>query len=60
MIVDDFFRRFRNLSNDIDEIYEKNIDDFIDEQLNCVHVYFINVNEIEKKLLLKKSYFEKS
>ena len=58
--VNYFFRRFQNFLNDIDEIYEKNIDDFIDEQLNCVCIYFLNVNEIEKKLLLKKNYFEKS
>ena len=58
--ADDFFRRFRNFLNDIDEIHEKNIDDFINEQLNCVHVCFVNVNEIEKKLSLKKNYFEKS
>ena len=30
-IANDFFRRFRNSLNDIDEIHEKNIDDFIDE-----------------------------
>ena len=29
--VDDFFRRFRDSLNDIDETYEENIDDFIDE-----------------------------
>ena len=30
-VVDDFFRRSRNSSNDIDETHEENIDDFIDE-----------------------------
>ena len=59
-IANDFFRRFRNFSNDIDEIYKKNIDDFINEQLNCIRVCSMNVNEIEKKLSLKKNYFEKS
>ena len=59
-IANDFFRRFWNFSNDIDEIHEKNIDDFIDKQLNYVRVYFVNVNEIKKKLSLKKNYFEKS
>ena len=59
-IVDDLFQQFWSFSNDINKIYEKNIDDFIDEQLNCVCVYFVNVNEIEEKLLLKKNYFEKS
>ena len=59
-IVDDLSWRSWNSLNNIDEIHEENIDDFIDEQLNCVHVYFMNVNEVEKKLLLKKNYFEKS
>ena len=60
IIIDNFSRRFQNFSNDIDEIYEENIDDFINEQLNCVYVCFMNVNETEKKLSLKKSYFEES
>ena len=59
-IVDDFSRRFRNFLNDIDETHEKNIDDFIDEQLNCVRVCSVSVNEVEKKLSLKENYFEKS
>ena len=54
-IVDNFSWRFRNFSNDIDEIHEKNIDDFIDEQLNYVHVCFVNVSKIKKKLSLKKN-----
>ena len=58
--ADDFSRRFWDLSDDIDEAHEKNIDDFIDEQLNCVHVCFVSVSEAEKKLPLKESYFEKS
>ena len=57
--VDDLSRRFRNFLNDIDETYEENIDDFIDEQLNCVRVYSVRVNETEKKLSLKENYFEK-
>ena len=59
-IADDLSRQLWNLSNDIDEVHEKNIDDFIDEQLNCVRVCSVNVNETEKKLSLKKSYSEKS
>ena len=54
IVVDNFSRQFRGFSNDIDETYEKNIDDFINEQLNCVRVCFVSVNEIEKKLSLKK------
>ena len=59
IIVDDFFRRFWDSLNDIDEVYQKNIDDFIDEQFNYVRVYSVRVNEAEKKLSLKKNYFEK-
>ena len=58
--ADNFSQRFQNFLNNIDETHEENIDDFINEQLNCVRVYFVNVNEIEKKLSLKKNYFEKS
>ena len=60
IVADNFSQRFRNSLNDIDEIHEKDIDEFINEQLNCVRVCFVIVNEIEKKLLLKRSYFEKS
>ena len=59
-IADDLSRRFRNSLNDIDEVYKKNIDDFINEQLNYIRVCFISVNEVKKKLSLKRSYFEKS
>ena len=58
-IANDFSQKLRNSLNDIDEIHEKNIDDFIDEQLNCIRVCFVNVNEIKKKLSLKKNYSEK-
>ena len=59
-VVDDFSQRSRDFLNDIDETHEKNIDDFIDEQLNCVRVCSVSVNEVEKKLSLKENYFEKS
>ena len=59
-IANDFSRRLRNFLNDINEIYKENIDDFINEQLNCVRVCSVNVNEIEKELSLKRSYFKKS
>ena len=60
IIANDFFRQFRNFLNDIDKIHEKNINDFINKQLNCVRVCFMNVNKIKKKLSLKKNYFKKS
>ena len=34
--ADELFWKSRESLNNIDEIYEKNIDDFIDDQLNCV------------------------
>ena len=36
--TDELSRKLRELSNDIDEIHEKNINDFIDDQFNCVRV----------------------
>ena len=58
--VDDFFQWFQNSLNEIDEIHEEDINDFINKQLNCIYIYFMNVNEIEKKLSLKENYFKKS
>ena len=43
--ADELSRRFREFSNDIDEIHEKNIDDFIDDQLNCMRVCSVQINE---------------
>ena len=40
--VDEFSRRFRIASNDIDEINEINIDDFINVEINCVQIAFCN------------------
>ena len=59
-IANDLSRQFQNSLNDIDKIHEKNIDDFIDEQLNCVRVYSVSVSKIKKKLSLKRNYSEKS
>ena len=46
--------------NDIDEVHEKNIDDFIDNQFNCVRIYSMRVNENDDKQSLKNEYSEKS
>ena len=59
-IANNLSRQFRDFLNDIDEIHEKNINDFIDKQLNCVRVCSVNVNEVKKELSLKKNYFKKS
>ena len=57
--ADEFFRRSRELSNDIDEVHEKNIDDFIDDQLNCVRICSMRVNENDDEQSLKNEYSEK-
>ena len=53
-------RRLRASSNDQNEIYEKNINDFIDEQLNCVRVYSITVSKELKSNSLNAEYEKKS
>ena len=56
--ADELFRRSREFSNDIDEIHEKNINDFIDDQFNCVRVCPLRVNENDDEQLLKNEYSE--
>ena len=57
--ADEFFRRSCELSNDINEVHEKNIDDFIDNQLNCVRICSIQVNKNDDEQFLKNEYSEK-
>ena len=57
--ADELSRRFCGLSNNIDEVYKKNIDDFIDDQLNCIQIYSMRVNKNNDEQLLKNEYFEK-
>ena len=57
--TDELFRKSCELSNDIDEVHEKNIDDFINDQLNCVRVCSMRVNENDDEQFLKNEYFEK-
>ena len=51
-------RRFRESLNNIDEVHEKNINDFIDDQFNCVQTCLMRVNENDDKQLLKNEYSE--
>ena len=44
-VTDELSRRSHELSNDIDEVHEKNIDDFINDQFNCVRICSMRVNE---------------
>ena len=52
-------RRSRCFSNDANETQKKNINDFIDDQLNCVRVFSIRVVEMSKSML-NDNYFENS
>ena len=58
-VADELSRRSRELSNNIDEVHEKNIDDFIDDQLNCVRICSMRVNENDDEQSLKNEYSEK-
>ena len=57
--MDELSRKSRELSNDIDKVHEKNIDDFIDDQLNCVRICSMRVNENDDEQPLKNEYSEK-
>ena len=57
--TDELFRRSCEFSNDIDEVHEKNIDDFINDQFNCVRVDSMRVNKNDDEQFLKNEYFEK-
>ena len=59
IMTDELFRKSRELSNDIDEVHEKNNDDFIDDQFNGVRVYLIRVNKKNNEQFLKNEYFQK-
>ena len=57
--VDEFSRRFRTVSNDIDEINEVDIDDFIDVEMNCVRIASVRITTANEKVFLSK-YSNKS
>ena len=57
--TDELFRRFRKFSNNIDEVHEENINDFINDQFNYVQVYSMRVNKNDDEQSLKNEYFEK-
>ena len=57
-MADELSRRPRKFSNDIDEVHEKNIDGFIDDQLNYVRICSMRVNENDDEQFLKNEYFE--
>ena len=57
--TDELSRKSCELLNDIDEVHEKNINDFIDDQLNCVGICSMWVNENDDEQSLKNEYSEK-
>ena len=58
--ADELSRRPREPSNDIDEVHEKNINDFINDQLNYVRICSVRINENDDEQFLKNEYSEKS
>ena len=58
-VTDELSRKSYKFSNDIDEIHEKNIDDFIDDQFNCMRIYSMRVNKNKNEQSLKNEYSEK-
>ena len=57
--TDELFRKLCEFLNDIDKVHEKNINDFIDDQLNCVQICSMRVNENDDEQFLKNEYFKK-
>jgi len=56
--LDELSCRFRKSSNNEDEIHEKDINDFINTQLNFIHLCSVNIIVEEDMLILKNSYSE--
>ena len=57
--INKLFRRSRVFSKNINEVYKKNIDNSIDDQLNCRRIYSMRINKNDDKQLLKNKYSEK-
>ena len=57
--TDEFFWKFYELLNNIDEVHEENINDFINDQLNCVRICSVRINENDDEQFLKNEYSEK-
>ena len=57
--TDELSRRSCELWNNINKVHEKNIDNFINNQLNCVRVCSMRVNKNDDEQSLKNEYSEK-
>ena len=53
-IVDELSRRSRIVSNDIDEINEVDIDDFIDVEMNCVRIASVRMTAANERVFLSE------
>ena len=58
--VDDLSRRFKIFFDDVNEIYEKNINNFIDEQLNYIRVCSVVIIKKFDRNIFNFKYNEKS
>ena len=56
--ANELFRRSYELLNDIDEVHKKNINDFIDDQFNCVRICSMRINKNDDEQSLKNEYSE--
>jgi hypothetical protein len=58
--ADDLFRKSSSF-NDLKKVAEeKNIDDWVNTQLDCVRVFFVSIAKEEQSFILASEYFEKS
>ena len=53
-VVDKFSRHFRIVSNDIDKTNELDIDDFINVEINCVLIAFVQIIAENENILLSE------
>ena len=52
-------QKFHKFLNEVDEVYEKNINNFIINQFCYVQIYSIQINKKDDKSFLKTAYFKK-
>jgi hypothetical protein len=57
--ADDMFRKSSSFNNFKEVAEEKNIDDWMNTQLNCVRVFSISIVEEKSSFILISEYFEK-
>ncbi len=55
--IDSFSRKSRTLSDNTDELYQENLDDFINSQLYAVSVFPVTINSDSDTSLLEDGYF---